>query len=109
MRTPISYYGGKQTLSSTILKMIPVHRLYVEPFLGGAAVFFAKEPSEMEVINDLNGHMVKFYRAMKSDFGILKMLIEQTPNSRRVHREADFVLKYAEHFSDIKVAWAVWV
>lgn len=77
--------------------------------MGGAAVFFAKKPSEIEVLNDLNGAIVKFYRCIKTDFGILKMLIEQTPCSRSVHRETAFILKNAEHFSDVKVAWAVWV
>jgi site-specific DNA-adenine methylase len=54
MKTPISYYGGKQKLASTILKLIPDHNLYCEPFLGGAAIFFAKEQSNVEVINDTN-------------------------------------------------------
>ena len=109
LKPAFSYYGGKQTLASTIVKLIPVHRLYCESFMGGAAVFFAKEPSEIEVLNDLNGAIVKFYRAVKTDFSILRVLIEQTPCSRSVHRETAFILKNAEHFSDVKVAWAVWV
>jgi hypothetical protein len=51
MKTPLSYYGGKQQLARTILGLVPEHRLYCEPFLGGAAVFFAKKPSPCEVIN----------------------------------------------------------
>jgi DNA adenine methylase len=43
LRTPISYYGGKQRLAARILKLFPQHRTYVEPFLGGAALFLAKE------------------------------------------------------------------
>ena len=42
LRTPISYYGGKQKLAATIVKMLPAHKLYCEPFIGGAAVLFAK-------------------------------------------------------------------
>lgn len=109
LKVPFSYYGGKQTLAPFIIKLIPPHRLYCESFAGGAAVFFAKEPSEMEVLNDYNDAIVKFYRAIKSDYPILKMLIERTPNSRSIHRESQFVLKHAEHFSDLKVAWAIWV
>ncbi|MDR2419461.1 MAG: hypothetical protein LBD79_10495 [Treponema sp.] len=33
MKTPISYYGGKQQLAKTILSLIPEHRLYCEPML----------------------------------------------------------------------------
>ncbi|MEG1485585.1 MAG: DNA adenine methylase [Bacteroidales bacterium] len=44
MKTPISYYGGKQTLLKHILPLIPEHSLYTEAFAGGYAVLFAKEP-----------------------------------------------------------------
>ena len=33
-RTPITYYGGKQQLVSTILPMIPNHSVYCEHYLG---------------------------------------------------------------------------
>ena len=62
MKTPISYYGGKQTLAKTILALIPEHRLYCEPFAGGAAVFFAKTPSKVEIINDTNGELINFIK-----------------------------------------------
>jgi DNA adenine methylase len=43
MKTPITYYGGKQNLISTILPLILKDKnLYCEPFFGGGAVFFAK-------------------------------------------------------------------
>lgn len=42
--------------------MFPQHRVYVEAFLGGGAVFFEKEPSEVEVINDLDSKLVADYR-----------------------------------------------
>lgn len=42
LRTPLTYYGGKQQLCKEILHQIPQHQLYCEPFCGGAAVFFGK-------------------------------------------------------------------
>ena len=54
MRTPISYYGGKQTMLKHIIPLIPSHRLYTEAFCGGAAVLFAKSPVEAEIINEIN-------------------------------------------------------
>ena len=80
-KTPISYYGGKQLMVSTILPLIPPHKIYVEPFLGGAAIFFAKKPSDFECINDLNGALVTFYQVVVSDFAILRKLIVETPAS----------------------------
>jgi len=65
MKTPVTYYGGKQKLASTILKLIPEHNLYCEPFVGGAAIYFAKEPSNVEVINDTNKELMNFYRVVQ--------------------------------------------
>jgi DNA adenine methylase len=48
MKTPITYYGGKQQLSGRIIPLIPEHTLYCEPFLGGGAVFFRKPKSQAE-------------------------------------------------------------
>jgi DNA adenine methylase len=109
LKTPISYYGGKQTMARLIVSLIPPHRLYCEPFAGGLAVFWAKPPSSMEVVNDTNGAVVTFYQVLKTDFAILRQLIQQTPVSRKVHRQTDFILKYPDHFDKIKVAWAFWV
>ncbi len=108
-KTPITYYGGKQRLVSLVLSLIPRHKLYCEPFLGGAAVFFAKEPSEMEVINDLNGEVVNFYRVCRTHFKKLEKLIKSTPHSRQVHRETEQILKNADQHEPIKRAWALWV
>ena len=109
VRTPITYYGGKQRLTSLILSLMPEHKLYCEPFVGGAAVFFAKEPSEMEVINDLNGEVVNFYRVCHNDFKKLEKLIQSTPHSRQVHQEAQIILKNPSKYNAIKRAWAFWV
>ncbi|MEO1050206.1 MAG: DNA (cytosine-5-)-methyltransferase [Bacteroidota bacterium] len=109
VKTPITYYGGKQRLVSLILSLIPDHKLYCEPFVGGAAVFFGKEPSEMEVINDLNGEVVNFYRVCHSDFKKLEKLIRSTPHSRQIHRETHDILKQTGKHDQITRAWAFWV
>ncbi|MBV7529053.1 DNA adenine methylase [Chitinophaga sp. sic0106] len=108
LKTPISYYGGKQKLSSIIVSLIPEHTLYCEPFVGGAAVFFAKPPSEVEVINDTNREMVNFYRVVQRDFVSLEKEIRITLHSRDAHRNASVIYAYPELFSDLKRAWAVW-
>ena len=50
MKTPLTYYGGKQQLATRIVRLIPEHTLYCEPFIGGGAVFFQKAPSVVEVL-----------------------------------------------------------
>ena len=109
MRTPLSYYGGKQTLANVILGLIPPHRLYCEPFLGGAAVFFTKEPSKVEIINDTNGEIINFYEVLKRDFNALEKEVAISLHSRKQHRQARAINENPEMFDRVKRAWAVWV
>lgn len=59
---PLAYIGGKNRLAKQIIGLFPNHKTYVEPFAGGAQVFFHKKPSEVEVLNDLDGEVVNFFR-----------------------------------------------
>jgi len=66
MATPIiPWIGGKRRLAKHLLPLFPEHQCYVEPFAGGAALFFMKAPSEVEVLNDINGDLINLYRVVK--------------------------------------------
>jgi DNA adenine methylase len=108
LKTPVSYYGGKQKLATKIISVIPAHTLYCEPFLGGAAVFFAKQPSGVEVLNDTNKELINFYRVVQNDFVSLEREIRITLHSRDLHRKASVIYNNPDMFTDIKRAWAVW-
>lgn len=79
----IGWPGGKTRLLKHILPLIPPHRAYVEPFFGGGAVFFAKEPAAVEVINDINGDLVAFMRNAKSHLDALLAELDLVLNSRQ--------------------------
>lgn len=61
----IPWIGGKRRLAKRLLPIFPDHSCYVEPFCGAAALFFMKEPSDVEVLNDINGDLVSLYRVVK--------------------------------------------
>ncbi len=109
MKPPLTYYGGKQMLSKLIVSLIFKHNLYCEPFFGGGAVFFAKEPSPVEIINDTNGELINFYKVIKTNFKKLEKEIRYTLHSREYHQAAKIVLGYPQLFDEIKRAWAIWV
>lgn len=61
----IPWIGGKRRLAKHILPLFPAHECYVEPFCGAAALFFLKQQSFSEVINDINGDLVSLYRVVQ--------------------------------------------
>ncbi len=108
-KTPISYYGGKQNMLCHILPNIPKHRIYTETFFGGGAVFFTKEPSESEIINDSNLQVMNFYKVCKTDFDKLKAKVEATLFSRATYSVAYTIYRMPHLFSIIQQAWAFYV
>jgi len=108
-KTPITYYGGKQQMTNLILPKIPLHKTYVEAFFGGGAIFFAKEKSYHEVINDTNKEVINFYRVVQNDYTSLEKEIKITLHSRDLHKKASVIYNNPDMFSELKRAWAFWV
>ncbi len=66
MKGPLSYVGGKNRIATQIISVFPEHRTYVEVFAGGAQVLFHKDPSPVEVLNDLDSEVVNFFRVCQA-------------------------------------------
>lgn len=62
VRQPWGSPGGKRWLAGKIASALPDHVKYVEPFAGGAAVFWAKEPSNKEVLADLDEDIIDAFK-----------------------------------------------
>jgi DNA adenine methylase len=80
---PLSYLGGKNKIAKTIISLIPEHTCYCEPFCGGAQIFFHKEPSKVEILNDLNEDVFNFLRICQMHYQELLRYLDFCVVSRR--------------------------
>ena len=72
MKPIIKYRGGKSKEINNFIEFIPnQYDRYIEPFAGGAALFFYLAPNAA-LINDINSRLVNFYSAVRDNFDSLK-------------------------------------
>ena len=84
-RPIIPWIGGKRRLAPHVLSKFGDHTCYVEAFAGGAAVFFMKAPSDVEVLNDINGELVNLYRVVKHHLEEFVRQFKWALSSRQVY------------------------
>jgi len=88
MKSVLKYPGSKWKLSDWIVDMIPEHHSYVEPFFGSGAVFFKKEPSNIETINDLDGDVYNLFKVIRDNPEGLARSVSMTPYSRQEYDQS---------------------
>ena len=89
MKPPFAYYGGKVGMSQRIVSLLPPHRVYIEPYLGCGAVLLAKPRSQHEIVNDLDGALVAFWRCLRDRPADLERACALTPYAREEFEETD--------------------
>lgn len=82
----LPWMGGKRRLARHILPLFPSHTCYVEPFCGAAALYFMKEPSKVEVINDIHGELINLYRVIKHHLDEFVRQFRWALVSRQIYR-----------------------
>ena len=66
LRAPFPYFGGKLPAVEMVWTRLGRPQQYIEPFCGSAAMLLnAPAPAALEVVNDLNGFIANFWRAVK--------------------------------------------
>lgn len=95
-RPILQWAGGKTQLLGKILPKIPKsYGRFIEPFIGGGAVFFAVRP-ENGIIADINPELINLYKTIASDVkGVISHL------SQYKNTEDDFYNVRKLNFSDL--------
>lgn len=100
----IPWPGGKRRMLKHLLPLLSEkpHTCYVEPFVGGAAVLFARPPAKVEVINDIDGDLVRLYRVIQHHLDEFVRQFRWSLSSREMFRWAQ--LQNTETLTDIQRA-----
>ena len=91
MNALFRYPGSKWSLAPWIISHFPEgygKMVYLEPFLGSGAVFFNKQPSCVETINDLDGDITNLFRVLRERPEELARALRLTPYSREEYNAA---------------------
>lgn len=80
----LQYPGAKWTIAGDILPYFPKHRTYTEVFGGSAALLLNKEPSFLEVYNDISLELTNLFRQLQNreTMEVMKHRLTYTPYSR---------------------------
>ncbi len=83
-RPILRYHGGKWRMAPFVMEYFPAHKVYVEPFGGGASILLRKPRAVTEVYNELDGEVVGLFKILRcpEQSKRLKEALESTPYSR---------------------------
>lgn len=95
MKAILKYPGAKLRIAEWIIGHFPEHKVYCEPFFGSGAVFFKKQPSYIETINDRDGNIVNLFEVCRKFPEELSAAINMTPFAR-----AEFANCYEMNVTD---------
>ncbi|SOH02808.1 DNA adenine methylase [Candidatus Kuenenia stuttgartiensis] len=88
-KSPVNRIGGKYQLTGWLSKYMPGHVCYVEPFAGAGHLLFSKRPSPVEVLNDIDGNLISFFRVIKDTEKRQKLIetLENMPYARSLWQD----------------------
>jgi DNA adenine methylase len=106
---PLKWHGGKSYLAEWIIKLMPPHLTFVEPYAGGLAVLLAKDPDGInEIVNDISRDLTSFFRVLQKgeDFQRFRRIVEAVPFSEPEWNDAREALQAQPEADPVqRAAW----
>lgn len=106
---PFPHYGSKVMKQSFIQPKLPETDKFIVPYGGSATILLNREPSGLEVLNDINGHIMTFFRVLRDNPTELIQKCEYTPYHEGEFENAFEILDNSDEYSDVEVARAWFV
>lgn len=85
INSPFRYAGGKFYARKLIMEHLPEHKIYCEPFAGGASIFFAKPKVAENHLNDLDNELMRVYKFIRDKPEALIKFLEGLPATKELH------------------------
>lgn len=85
INSPFRYAGGKFYARKLILEHLVPHQCYIEPFAGGASIFFAKTKAERNILNDVDPELINCYKQIRDHVEDLILLLNGHEASKEKH------------------------
>ncbi|HCM36664.1 MAG: DNA adenine methylase [Candidatus Wildermuthbacteria bacterium RIFCSPLOWO2_02_FULL_47_9c] len=92
INSPFRYAGGKFYARKLIAEYIPEHDFYIEPFAGGASIFFAKSKVDKNLLNDIDEDLINCLMTIRdhSDVLIERLKGEQATKERHAYYKNEY-------------------
>ncbi|HDR7760936.1 TPA: DNA adenine methylase [Bacillus cereus] len=85
INSPFRYAGGKFYARKLILEQLPKHDFYIEPFAGGASIFFAKPKATTSWLNDIDEELINCLINIRDNVEDLIEFLEGIPAKKELH------------------------
>jgi len=109
LKAPFPWFGGKRRVAAQVWDALGNVDHYVEPFCGSAAVLLARPHApRVETINDADGMVANFWRAVKADPAVVAMHADWPVNEADLHARHRWLIGRRESLTERLVADPLW-